>query len=107
MCPHIWWRCCFTELVEVSLHPPIVVVDPVRPAVRFQCEASGLPKPTVTWSKYDGTDIHADHTIFFFPGGEVIINGITGQNALKYVGIYVCNATNGHQSAVAYQLSKY
>ncbi|XP_048251387.1 uncharacterized protein LOC124152570 [Haliotis rufescens] len=89
--------------VSVKGEPPIVVISPGMRAVRLKCVGEGIPSPSVTLSKY-GEDISADKSYRYFRLVEILIIGITEANVLKYDGVYICNATNGHTSAVAYQI---
>ncbi|XP_046381529.2 mucin-17-like [Haliotis rufescens] len=91
------------EPVTVKGEPPIVVINPGMRIVRLKCVGEGIPPPSVTLSKY-GEDITADKSYAHLRPAEILIMGITEANVLKYDGVYVCNATNGHTSASAYQI---
>lgn len=55
--------------------------------VAFTCSATGPPKPTVTWSKLQGT---FDTVRSSISGGKMIILNVTTAD----IGSYECNATN-------------
>lgn len=79
---------CSTVPSSLDFHPVNVTVNESSSAA-FQCNASGDPKPTVTWFKYD-TQLSS--------GGRFVID----ENSLTILrvvasdsGAYSCNVSNG------------
>ncbi|XP_048251392.1 hemicentin-1-like [Haliotis rufescens] len=91
------------EPVFVKVEPPIVVISPGMSGVRLKCVGEGIPAPKATLSRLGG-DITADRFYGHVNPAEILLVRITEANMLTYDGVYVCNATNGHTSASAYQI---
>ena len=55
------------------------------------CQASGIPKPIITWS-INSIPAVPSKVIRILSGGRIRIKSLSD----KYVGIYQCNATNAY-----------
>lgn len=80
--------------------PPYVVVFPTNSTVLegekvvFQCNKSGIPTPTVAWSKIGGT---LPDTAVILESGMLKIESVSSSDQ----GVYECTATNSEGSATA------
>ncbi|PVD36425.1 hypothetical protein C0Q70_03409 [Pomacea canaliculata] len=65
-----------------------------QPYLAMTCAVTGQPRPTVTWTKEEGS-IPSDPRYITLPNGDFVISGISSATAIADSGVYVCHAQNG------------
>ncbi|CAK1543757.1 unnamed protein product [Leptosia nina] len=88
----------YTEAVNIT-HPPLSKEVKRASTVRFNCTATGTPKPKITWYK-DGKPLMLAVRINLRTSAdreriELVISGVTSDDA----GVYQCFASNGLSTA--------
>ncbi|KAM3620522.1 uncharacterized protein V6R79_024924 [Siganus canaliculatus] len=113
------YRCVATNLAgtaevtyKLQVYVPPVISSPsgtvtvvVNEAVRLECEATGVPQPSLTWLK-DGRPVASvSHGIQVLSGGRVLaLNG----SLVSDTGVYTCVAVNaGGEQLREYELRVY
>lgn len=86
-------------------HPQDGYVAKDEPA-SLNCRAEGEPKPNVTWYRNGEKVITSPENPFsnrmIFPGGKLFFLSVVHNKKDKTdVGVYYCNATNVHGSAIS------
>lgn len=76
----------FKEYVRGAVIPPHITVIQGENA-QLTCRASGVPKPTITWQRKDGSPMPLQHSVVM---GVLLVKNIRK----KEEGTFVCNATN-------------
>ncbi|XP_048761303.2 protein sidekick-2-like isoform X2 [Ostrea edulis] len=95
--------------IKVNSSPPEIINKPVNLTItegsnaRLPCEATGAPKPTVSWKRIvsnSPVDIVSGGRIQILDNGQLLITTTVSTDS----GQYVCNASNsrGSQSAEAF-----
>lgn len=86
-------------------HPTDDYVAKNEPA-KLNCKAEGDPPPTITWYRngervLTAADSPSSHRMLLNSGQLFFLRIIHNKNAKPDVGVYYCNATNIHGSAIS------